>query len=292
MRKTILTIGAAIVLLGIGWSVLVPASPTPLTSKLSVTASFYPLGFFASEIGGEHVAVTTITPNGIEPHDYEPTAEDIIAIQKSALLILNGNSFEPWSANISKNIDPEKTTILEAGTGLTTSRDPHFWLSPVLAGDLAARIAESFMQIDPVNTESYRTNAVMLEEKLQSLDLEYQTGLASCAKKEIVTSHDAFGYLAEAYGLRQVPIAGLSPEATPTPQELASIATFAKEHKIKYIFFESLVAPDLAETIAEEVGAQTLVLNPIEGVAPGKDYFSEMRANLANLKIALECQSQ
>jgi zinc transport system substrate-binding protein len=279
-------------------------STLPVSSnKIQVSASFYPLYFFATEIGGSKAEVTNITPAGAEPHEYEPTAQDIAKIENSNLLILNGGELEPWGDNIRKNIDAEKTNIIVAGEGLTTQdvveegekiTDPHVWLSPVLALQMVDKIEMGLAQADQSNASYYRSNADALKSKLSSLDTEYKKSLAVCREKNIITSHAAFGYLATTYHLNQVPITGVSPDAEPSPKELTDIAKFAKDNHVKYIFFESLVSPKLSQTIATEVGAETLVLNPLEGltdeeISQSKDYFSEMRNNLANLKIALQC---
>jgi zinc transport system substrate-binding protein len=274
------------------------------SGRLQVVASFYPLYFFSSEIAGDKATVTNITPAAAEPHDYEPTAGDIANIENSGLLILNGGGLEAWGENIQKNIDPKHTRVVVAGAGLTNQEiteegekitDPHIWLDPVLAQKMVDKISEGFTQADMANKDYYVSNAVALKNKLADLDTAYREGLKSCMQKNIITSHAAFGYLATQYGLNQVSIAGLSPDAEPSSKELADIAKFAKDNNVKYIFFESLVSPKLSETIAREVGAQTMVLNPIEGLtdeelAAGKTYFSEMGNNLKNLRIALECK--
>ena len=156
------------------------------------------------------------------------------------------------------------------------------------------RIASGYQQSDPNNKNYYQANADSLKAKLQQIDLAYRQGLSHCLTKNIITSHAAFGYLAKTYGLNQVAIAGFSPDAEPSPQQLAVIAKFAEQNQVKYIFFESLVSPKLAQTIASEIGAQTLVLNPLEGLsdqelAQGKNYLSVMQDNLSNLQTALQC---
>lgn len=279
-------------------------SPVISSHKPQVVASFYPLYFFASQIAGDKADVMNITPAGAEPHDYEPTGQDMAKIESSNVLVLNGGGLEAWGNDIEANIDPAKTTIVIAGGGLTTQEvveegekiiDPHIWLSPVLAGQMVAKIEGALVKVDPDNASYYRSNAEALKSRLGALDNEYKKGLAVCNEKNIITSHAAFGYLATTYHLNQVPIAGVSPDAEPSPKELADVAKFAKDNNVKYIFFESLISPKLSQTIATEVGAQTLVLNPLEGltddeIASGKDYFSEMKSNLGNLKIALQCQ--
>ena len=277
---------------------------TPPSNKISVVASFYPLYYFSEQIGGNKADVVNITPSGAEPHDYEPTGTDMVKIANSRLLILNGGGLEAWGSNVQKNIDSKRTLVVTAGDGLANQTvtednqdiiDPHVWLSPLLAKKMVDKIAQGFITVDPNNSLYYQTNADVLKTQLDKLDADYQMGLQNCLQKDIVTSHAAFGYLATAYGLNQVSIAGLSPDAEPSPKQLADIAIFAKNKKIDYIFFESLVSPKLSQTIAQEIGAKTMVLNPIEGMTvddlnQGKNYFTEMEKNLTNLKIALQCQ--
>lgn len=279
-------------------------SPRPTNEgALQVVTSLYPLYFFAQQIGGDKVDVTNIVPAGAEPHDYEPTAQDMARMEKSRLIILNGGGLEAWGESIGKNIDTTNTVIVVAGEGLTTremmaedqlTTDPHVWLDPALAGKMVENIARGFETADQANATHYRGNADRLLGKLNDVDIAYRSGLRLCAEKNIITSHAAFGYLAAEYGLNQVSIAGLSPDAEPSPSQFADIVQFAKKNNVKYIFFESLVSPKLSQTIATEVGAQTLVLNPIEGLsdeylAKGGDYLSVMRENLVNLQTALQC---
>lgn len=288
------------------------------TGKIRVAASFYPLYFFATQIGGDKAEVINITPAGSEPHDYEPTAKDIAKIEQSNLLILNGFGLESWSENIQKNIDPKKTLVVLGSTGIidggacgintkdyplpltekqkeSICLDPHIWIAPFMATNIVQNILDGFVKADPANAEYYQANAAALKNKLIALDSEYQNGLANCQLKTFITSHDAFGYLAQIYGLRQIAIAGLSPDAEPSPAQLIDVAKTAKAENIKYIFFESLASPKLSQTIAAEVGAQTLVLDPIEGltkneIAAGDNYFTVEENNLKNLQTALQCQ--
>jgi len=274
----------------------------PDSSKLQVTASFYPLYFFASQIGGDKAEVKNITPAGSEPHDYDPSTQDIARIENGNMLILNGG-VEAWGNKIKDNLKGSKVKIISAGDGLLSKqiaeegevmKDPHVWLSPLLAKKEVAKITEGYINIDPANTEYYKNNEKVLDEKLDQLDISFKQGLANCQSKDIITSHAAFAYLAEAYGLNQVPISGVSPDEEPSAKQLADVANFAKQNNVKYIFFESLVSPKLSETIANEVGAETLVLDPIEGISDdrikqGKNYFTVMEDNLKNLQIALQC---
>ncbi len=271
--------------------------------KLQVAASFYPLYFLADEIAGDVAHVFTIIPAGAEPHEYEPSAQDIARMYESDMLIVNGAGIEPWLEDVSKNIDTERTAIIVAGEPLATERmieegeevaDPHVWLDPVLVQEMVSRIADGFVSRDPDRGALYLANAEALRAKLASLDVDYRRELSMCEQHTIVTSHAAFGYLALRYGFDQIAVTGVSPEAEPSSQELGEIVDFVKENGIKYIFFETLVSPKLAQVLAKEAGADTLVLNPLEGLTAneltsGKNYLTEMRANLKNLKIALEC---
>ncbi len=269
--------------------------PTESSEKMNITASFYPIAFLAEEIGGKKVVVRNITPAGAEPHEYEPSPRDFAEMEESKVLIVNGLGLEPWYENIQKNIDPKKTDILAVGEGLGNMKDPHVWLSPTFMKIMAEKIERVFTKADPKNEKYYIENLQKLLTNLTDLDREYTQGLTNCEQRNIITSHSAFGYLASGYRLTQIAIAGLSPDAEPSPKQLADIATFAKANNVKYIFFESLTSPKLSQTLATEINAKTLVLNPIEGLtkeetAQGKNYLSVMRENLAHLQTALSCK--
>ncbi|MFO0704621.1 MAG: zinc ABC transporter substrate-binding protein [Candidatus Andersenbacteria bacterium] len=297
--------GLIVVVLGTGIVWYARSNRAPRDTRLSVSASFYPLAFFAEQIGGGKIMVTNLTPAGAEPHEYELTPQQVATVVSSRLLLLNGAGLEPWAADVTSNLDQTQTRVLVTGQDLATQTvveegqtvtDPHVWLSPVLAQKITDRIAQALQEIDPANADLYDRNAAQLKSRLVKLDTAYRTGLASCQQHDLITTHVAFGYLASTYKLNQVALTGISPEAEPSPQQLADLAEFARVNKIRYIFFESLVSPKLAETLAQEVGAQTLVLDPLEGLhqddlAAGKNYFTQMEDNLHNLQTALGCQS-
>ena len=284
-----------------GTKILNTATPN---SRLQIVTSFYPLYFFTTQIAKEKADVYNITPAGAEPHDYEPTTKDMVKIENSQILIINGGKFETWTDNIQNILGKQNIKIIDIGENLANQniieknikiRDPHFWLDPIIAKKEVELITKNLTTIDPININFYTNNYKILIEKLETLNNKLQTELNNCQKKDIVTSHAAFKYLAERYGLKQTAISGLSPDEEPTPKQLAEVSDFALKNKIQYIFFESLVSPKLANTIAQEIGAKTLTLNPIEGLTDeeiknGKNYFTEMEKNLINLKIALQCQ--
>ena len=315
-RTLLLIAGALALVIAAGLFLLTPSPDTATDSKTQVTVSFYPMAYLAERIGGEYVTVTNLTPAGSEPHSFEPSARDLAKIQDADLLILNG-TVEAWGDRVIAQLAGSGVAVLIAADGLMTkegmdahaeeeghgevheeehaSADPHIWLDPVLYAEQAARVSEALVLADPANAAAYEANYAALAADLAALDTEFKTGLSVCKGNSIVTTHTAFSYLAERYGLKQVAINGLSSEAEPTPSALAEVATFARSNGVTHIFFETLVSPKLAQTVASEIGAQTLVLDPLEGLsredsASGKDYLSVMRENLANLRTALSCE--
>lgn len=312
MKRIVFILGVILVLLGILFIPAFLSTQQTNAHKLKVSASFYPLYYFASEIGGEKAHVTSITPAGVEPHDYDPTPKDIARIQGSKLVIINGSGFEPWFHKLEgdlqdvvvvtatdglnlHNTESEHSGEGENHAGEMSAKDPHVWLDPVLAKQEVQNITKGFVTVDPENASYYQDNEEKLLSKLDDLNQRYEVGLENCRTRDFVTSHTAFSYLAHRYNLTQVSIAGLSPDQEPSSQQLAAVADFAKKNNIKYIFFESLVSPRLSETIAREVGAKTLVLDPLEGlsddkVKQGQNYFTVMENNLQNLRLALQCK--
>ena len=292
MKKTFIII-IAVVVLTITALYFKTRSNLPQTTlssqKIPVVASFYPLAYFAEQIGGERISVTNITPSGAEPHDYEPTTTDLTNIAKSTLLISIGPIFESWQGKVVAN------NVLQIATALPIeNNDPHVWLSPVLSKQIVTKITEALIEVSPENASYFETNKMNLLLKLSQLDEAFKKGLSRCTKHDIVTSHAAFGYIAHQYGFNQIAIAGLSPDEEPTPQKLTEITNLVREKNISYIFFESLVSPRLAQTIANETHAKTLVFNPLEGLTPeeidrGTNYFSVQGENLINLRTALSC---
>jgi len=272
--------------------------PTPggATGTVNVVAAFYPLQFVTEQVGGDAVTVTTLAKPGAEPHDLELSPRQVAQLADAQLVVyLKG--FQPavdesvaqqaeGQAFDAAAVEPLRDATDEPGT-----KDPHLWLDPIRLATVADRLAERLAQVDPGHADDVRARARTLRGRLEQLDREYTDGLKNCPRKEIVTSHAAFGYLAHRYGLRQVAITGISPEEEPSPQQLAGVAEAARRHRATTIFFETLVSPKVAETLASETGATTAVLDPLEGLEPGStgDYFSVMRDNLAALEPALGC---
>lgn len=278
--------------------------------RLNVVASFYPLQFVAERVGGERVHVENLVKPGTEPHDMELQPRQVAAITDADLVLYLGG-FQPAVDDVAgqqpaaRTLDVTAVTTLleggpaESGDGLSAPdapaesgrKDPHVWLDPTRLGAIAAAVADRLARVDPEHTNEYRGRAKWLATQLTTLDEEFVRGLSSCARRDIVTSHAAFGYLAQRYHLRQIAVTGLSPEEEASPGRLAEVARTAWAAGATTIFFETLVNNRVAETVAEEVGAKTAVLDPIEGIRPGSsdDYFSIMRANLTTLRSALGC---
>jgi zinc transport system substrate-binding protein len=268
----------------------------PSSGKVRVTASFYPVAEFARQVGGDKVDVSTLVKPGVEPHDYDPTPQDLKGLYSSRLFVYNGAGLEKWLDRVKPDLKDNNVATVDASTGIELRpMDPHIWLDPVLAQKEVDNISAGLQKVDPSNASYYQARAKDYKTQLATLDSSYRSGLAQCTRHDIVTSHQAFGYLGSRYGLDVLAISGLSPDEEPTPQQLGDAATFAREHQVKYIFFETLVSPKLSETLAKEVGAQTLVFNPLEGltddeIAAGDNYVTVQQENLKNLRIALDCK--
>jgi zinc transport system substrate-binding protein len=260
--------------------------------KNGVVAAFYPLAY-AAQMLSPSAKVENLTPPGAEPHDLELTPRAVASIQRAAVVLYLSHGFQPAVSDAVKNASGTKVDILQGlplhsakGQEAGLTADPHVWLDPVLFQQIVRHIAAALP--GPVHTAP-------LIADLRALDRDYRSGLAHCVRKDIVTSHAAFGYLGRRYGLHQVAITGLTPESEPTPKQLAHVIHLVRQTHATTVFFERLVSPRLAETVAREVGARTAVLDPIEGLTPseqhhGETYLTLMRENLAALRKALACR--
>ncbi len=274
--------------------------PMSTNQKVQIVATIYPLGDFAKNVGGELVEVITITPPGIEPHEYEPTPQDLVKMQKADLVLINGNGVDPWAEKVVDGLRAKQIRVLILSEGIAVlpseegeGLDPHVWLDPVFAAQISEAIATALSQSSP-DAARFIAQKDAYVARLKALDEAYRAGLARCERREIVTSHNAFRYLAKRYNLTNYYILGLSPEEDPSPQKIAEVSTLAKQKGVKTIFFETLVSPKFAETVASEVGVGTAVLNPIEGLTEedlrsGKEYIQVMEENLRALRTALTC---
>ena len=266
------------------------------TGQLTVVTSFYPLQFAAEQIGDGHVAVTNLTRPGAEPHDVELTTHDVATVSKAGLVIyekgLQGavdKAVESQAGNRALDVAPAANLNLRFASGAT---DPHFWLDPQRYSSVANVIAARLSNADPANRAGYQKNAIAFENKLAALSTEFTTGLAGCQRRDLVTSHAAFGYLAQRFGMKQIAINGLSPEQEPNATEIAAVSSYAKAHGVTTVYAETLVSPAIAATVANESGAKVSTLDPIEGLTKqsnGKNYFEVMRSNLTALRAGQGC---
>jgi zinc transport system substrate-binding protein len=216
---------------------------------------------------------------------FQPAVDDAVASEAAD---------RSWDAGDHARLDLTYTPIEEGeeASDEAGAVDPHFWLDPTRYADVATALAAGLADLDPEGAAGYQANAEAFVDDLEALDAEWQAGVEVCANRNLVTSHNAFGYLAQRYDLTQRGITGLTPEDEPTPQALAAVADFVTANDVATIYFETLVSPDIAETLAAETGAQTAVLDPVEGLSDaseGSDYFEIMRANLANVRAGQPC---
>ena len=257
-----------------------------------VVAGFYPLAEAARRVGGDRVAVDNLTPAGAEPHDIELSPRQVDRLEDADLVLYLGGGFQPPVETVARRRGDRGVDLL---AGLASGDDPHVWLDPTRMAAVVDRVQEALARVDPAGAAGYRSRADALRADLAALDAELSAGLADCPRRLLVTSHAAFGYLAARYGLEQEAVSGLSPEAEPDPRRLAQLADLVRSRGVTTVFTETLVAPDVAETLAREAGATTAVLDPLESLseeaaAGGADYFSVMRDNLRALRAALGCR--
>jgi zinc transport system substrate-binding protein len=274
--------------------------------KVNIVASFFPLYDFVREIGGEHVHAVNLIPTGVEPHDWAPRSQDMTNVANAQMFVYQGAGFEGWTDDLLGGINRERLVVVEASHGIElipTSEedghdhddghyDPHTWLSPKSALKMAENVKNGLLAADPVHSADYERNYEALVAKLKELDAEFTKQLNSAPRKEIVVTHQAFGYLTRDYGLTQLPLMGVAAEAEPTAQDLKRISEYVKEHRIRYIFTEALVSDALPKALARDLNVETLQLHPLEGLTEdeqnsGESYISLMERNLANLVKAL-----
>ena len=275
--------------------------------RLSVEASFYPLQWVAKQVGGDRVVVDGLTKPGAEPHDLELSPREVAKVQ-DANVVLYLSGFQPsvddavdgasgvtvFDARSAAELDLRYSPIeggrQQPGDGGT---DPHFWLDPVRLARVARAFGATLAEADPDHAGRYRGNVSRVVGELEALDHEFRSGLERCRDRDLVTSHNAFGYLARRYGFKQVGITGITPEQEPSPSDLAAVSDFVQAHDVRTIYSETLVSARIAKVVAQETGARTAVLDPVEGLndrSTGADYLSVMRDNLATIEAGQRCR--
>lgn len=299
------------------------------SGKLSVVTTLFPLYDFAKEVGGDKVSVLLLLPPGVEAHAFEPTPNDVVKIHEADVFIYTGKFMEPWAEDIIKGVTNKNVKVVDSSLGIEMMNeaegahegeeegvhadehgteagdvghehggvDPHIWLDFDNARTIVETIAGAFAEKDPANADRYRENAKVYAEKLSAMDDVYRRSLQTCSSRKIVYGgHYAFGYLARRYGLDYVAAQGLSPDSEPSAQDLAQLVEQVRSGDIKYVFYEELSSPKIAETIARETEAQLLLLNAAHNISKedytrGVTFLSLMEENLKNLTKGLVCQN-
>ncbi len=332
MKNTLILIVIAVIAVTIGFAVYTqnPRTQTnnaPSDNALAIVTTNQILQNITEQIVGDNATVTSVAGIGVDAHDFEPTPKDIATIENADVFILNGAGLEPWAEAKIADLQSKNITVVEMADAVTLRSanteedhadehhedndehadeeehadehgmyDPHIWLSPRLMKQQVIALEAALTTADPKNAATYTTNAKNFIAQLDLIDREYTAGLSAetCKTRDLVVTHDAFSYLAADYNLTLHPISGISPESEPSSARLAELTELVKEKQLQYVFFETLTSPKLAETIANEAGVKTLVLNPIEGFVNAEEeslgYLGLLRANLTNLKTGMVCQ--
>ena len=290
------------------------------SDKIRVLASFFPYYEFTRNVAGDRAIVDQYLPDGTEAHDWEPRAGEIILLDGTDVFVYNGLGIEPYVSDIIKSGEFDDVLFVKASEGISLLAveddgdhaeedgdhaeedehhlgdfDPHVWLDPILVKQQVNNIRDGLALADPANESYYFQNAADYNAKLDSLDAKIQAGLTDCMQDTIVPFHSAFAYFGDRYGVKITPLGGQAPNAEASAADIAEFIDFVRDNDIKVVFSEDLVDPRLAETIAAEAGAETLVLSPIEALTPeeasaGVTYLDKMEKNLISLRTALECQ--
>lgn len=297
-----------------------PSEPAPgggARGPVRIVATFYPYAELARLVAGARGEVHALVPDGAEPHDWEPRPSDALRVRQADLVVYNGAGLEPWLPRLLAGLPAGHPERLEAAAGLPLlpapapagepaggrraaagtgpgGLDPHVWLDPVLLQDVVERLREALTRIDPEGAEAYAEAAAALTASLAQVDQEYRRALSACAQRTLLVTHGFFTYPAARYGLEQLAVAGVSPDAEPSPQTLARLAALARARGLRVLFAETLVGRRAAEALAAEAGLQVRVLNPMEGLTPeqrsqGITLLDLFRRNLDELKAGLGC---
>lgn len=279
-------------------------------AKLRVVASFYPLYEFSKNVAGDKAEVSVFIPIGVEPHDWEPSANDILKLKESDIFVYNGVGMEPSVDKLIDSGEYNNVKFIETTKGINliqtndeyqkepsdhTVYDPHVWLDPILAKHQIMMIKDALITTDPDNKKYYESNANAYSSKLDELNSNIQTELSHCKKDTFMPFHDAYSYFTNRYELKTFPLSGISPESEVTAADLREFVDLIQKNEVKIIYSEELVDPKLATTLAEEAGAKVLIFSPLEGLTNqemtnGITYLDKMNENVQNLKIGLECQ--
>ena len=278
--------------------------------RLNVVVSLFPLYDFAKHIGGDKVSVALLLPPGVEPHSFEPRPGDMAALSKASVFIYTNREMEPWVEDVLKGIKNPRLTVIDSGREILPGErkekrrgkkqehdmDPHLWLDFSLAAKMAQAVRDGLIEKDPANRAFYERNAGEFRARLDALDRKFRAGLSDCDKRVFVHGgHFAFGYLARRYNLDYMAAYGFSPDAEPSPGDLARLSRTLRQNGLNHIFYEEMIMPRVAETIAKETGAELLMLHGAHNVSKedmdrGVTFMALMEKNLDNLRTGLQCR--
>lgn len=299
-----IVIAASALILALAPALTACGMSRPADGRVQVVASMYPLQWLVQQVGGDHVDTTDLVAPGQEPHDVDLAPRQVAQVARADLVVYE----EGMAASVDNAItagparralDVSTTVPMQRLGGAAedgesaSALDPHVWLDPTNMQRMGSAIASQLQQVDPAHAGAYRHNLSALDASLSGLDADYRTGLAHCARRQFITSHAAFGYLAHRYGLQQIAVSGISPDEEPAPSRIAEVQRLAREYDVSTIFTETLASPTLARSIAGDLHLATAVLDPIEGItdeSAGTDYPSVMRSNLFTLRTANGCR--
>lgn len=286
----------------------VDQGPPKNSEKVSVVTSFYPVAYMVEKVGGEFVDVDVLVQPGVEPHEYEPTTQDGLAVATAELVVYSGLGLDNWIQDVAMHVsgqpdmlvlsEPNDSWVRTLSESGSIAYDPHTWLSILIVEQQATRIAQKLSEIDPLHAEAYTAHATEFITELTQVHAELASTIGNssvCPLRTFVSSHNAFGYFAHEYHLTMIAVNGISPEEEPSAATIAQVIETIRSEHVPVVFFETLASPDIAQTIANETGATTDVLNPIEGLtaeeaAAGKEYIDVMRDNANALMKALQCK--
>lgn len=281
--------------------------------KLKVVTTLFPLYDFAKQIGGNKADVSLLLPPGVEPHSFEPKPDDMVRVNRADLFIFTNKYMEPWAAQVVAALDNKKIVVVDTSRGVKLLKagsghedgdhgheaggvDPHMWLDFDNARIMVDNMLAGFVAKDPANREYYSANATAYKAQLVALDQRFKAGLSQCEKREFLHGgHFAFGYLAKRYGLRYQSAYAVNADAEPTAAKLADLVKQMRRYGLKYVYTEELLNPRVAETIAQETGADVLHLHGAHNISKedldrGVTFVSLMEENLKNLRIGLQCR--
>ena len=297
MKKIVFGIGMLVVIFfAIFLAINFGSKKQTQTGKVAVVTTLFPLYDFAKNVGGDKVEVTLLLPPGVEAHTFEPKPSDIVKVNGADFFVFTGKFMEPWAQDIIDGLSNKDIKIVDSSAGIELPKengvtDPHIWLDFDNAKIIVNNVTKNLVEKDPVNADYYVNNAESYKEKLSKLDADYSSAFSKCNNKKIIYGgHYAFAYMGKRYGLQYEAAYGVSPDSEPSAKDLMELVEQIKKGNIKYVFYEELVSPKVAETLAHETGTALLLLNPGHNLTKSEfesnmTFIEIMESNLKNLEL-------